>query len=900
MGKRLKLTNYGRNAIDNKIPGHSSKVIVRDWIIEDIIEESFAYNVTECCVSVDIIDLCLPLCSYDANMTDIKQLASVCSSEFHKIVRCGAGGRNHETCCSRRGVPPACLSLCTGVIVDSLLVTANTCIPYIGNIVLCYEEGTELLPGPVNDLQAEVVDDTSVYLEWEPPVDQNNITSYEVHYQKTDNTSMHKTPLKLDHQIMTNDTKIVVSNLEAGAIYNVFVVSKNDFGSSLPSSIVMISVKKTENQTTISGVTSPPHSLAVASHSATWVTITWKPPEFIHPSEQVTYSVYHKSNTDESYQITNTTVTTRMLENLNPNTQYIVYVKAISKKGASLPSETLIAWTDPAYPAFVEPPTVHPINLVIEGSSMTILCIAMGTPMPTISLYISGRLVRQETTRHMVTVVHNVTKDMDQISCYADNGYGTPMQASRKITISHMPHIQASGITMAAFGDTVILECKVDAHPEPKMIFWRNHEERKAVIQGGKYDISIGRMKDEEDKYMMQLSIKNIGDVDVGDYYCHAENAFGSATQPVSVRIRSTTSVSNITQCCIEQNVSSNCMEACSFYLDVDAVIQKVECVHDFDKLIKCAADGSDHRKCCVDKNVPRTCLDFCRGEPWLNNKICVLPYIKQIMSCFHEGKDKLPGPPQNIRVDIIDSHSVKIMWDPPIKNPHTAEMYRVYWRLVDTDAKSSLKRDTPNTYFSLSELKDGGTYECYVKALNHRGPSTYSTPVRFTMGDKYITSAASLGDNVSHVGVAVGVVLALVVVAAIVVGAVWFIRTKNMGAKNQGGVAFENPSYLREVNMDHIQIPPTQTETPLASNGTANGIAVSAASGGQGWKHEPLHVPTSQEVNPTLYEELKPSGGQGWKHEPLHVPTSQEVNPTLYEELKLGQDGAGFKRLKP
>jgi hypothetical protein len=36
----------------------------------------------------------------------------------------------------------------------------------------------------------------------------------------------------------------------------------------------------------------------------------------------------------------------------------------------------------------------------------------------------------------MVTVIHNVTRDMDQISCYADNGYGTPMQASRKITIS--------------------------------------------------------------------------------------------------------------------------------------------------------------------------------------------------------------------------------------------------------------------------------------------------------------------------------------------------------------------------------------------------------------------------------------------------------------------------------
>lgn len=39
-------------------------------------------------------------------------------------------------------------------------------------------------------------------------------------------------------------------------------------------------------------------------------------------------------------------------------------------------------------------------------------------------------------------------------------------------------------------------------------------------------------------------------------------------------------------------------------------------------------------------------------------------------------------------------------------------------------------------------------------------------------------------------------------------------------------------------------------------------------------------------------------SAGTGWRPEALQVP--QEVNPTLYEELKLGHDGAGFKRLKP
>ena len=40
----------------------------------------------------------------------------------------------------------------------------------------------------------------------------------------------------------------------------------------------------------------------------------------------------------------------------------------------------------------------------------------------------------------------------------------------------------------------------------------------------------------------MQLTITKITDADDGDYYCHAENTFGLATQPVSVRIRDTVS----------------------------------------------------------------------------------------------------------------------------------------------------------------------------------------------------------------------------------------------------------------------------------------------------------------------------------------------------------------------
>lgn len=414
----------------------SSRILFRTESkkVEQQLEDASSYNVTACCEGIGVDDLCMPLCSYDASMTDVKALALRCTRQFHKLIRCGAGGRDHAPCCARRGVPTNCMSLCSGVISDTLVATAVACVSYMGNIAQCFEEGTGLLPGPVDELHATNITNTSVSLRWKPP--DSNYTEFVVHFQRVDNASIAVSGRKLDNQTITKDSEITLRNLSTGFLYNIFVVSQNVHGTSLPSSILMLNVSSIDVGSGIPGVTSSPHSLAVSDHSATWATISWQPPEYSFYSESLSYKLFYKESTDDAFKVIDTTLTTHKLDNLRQNTQYIVYVSAVSKRGASPPSETLVVWTDPAYPAFVEPPTVHPINLVIEGSSMTVLCIAMGTPMPTISLYISGRLVRQEMTRHMVTVIHNVTRDMDQISCYADNGYGTPMQASRRITIS--------------------------------------------------------------------------------------------------------------------------------------------------------------------------------------------------------------------------------------------------------------------------------------------------------------------------------------------------------------------------------------------------------------------------------------------------------------------------------
>ncbi len=91
----------------------------------------------------------------------------------------------------------------------------------------------------------------------------------------------------------------------------------------------------------------------------------------------------------------------------------------------------------------------------------------------------------------------------------------------------------------------------------------------------------------------MTLNILKLTNEYVGDYFCHAENPLGSATQAVSVRIRPTPTAHNISECCITHNVSAACMDACSFYVDIDSVKDRPECISDFDKLMRCAADGS-------------------------------------------------------------------------------------------------------------------------------------------------------------------------------------------------------------------------------------------------------------------------------------------------------------------
>ncbi|CAG9812897.1 unnamed protein product [Phaedon cochleariae] len=104
--------------------------------------------------------------------------------------------------------------------------------------------GSGRLPGPISALHAVIVDEHTIMLEWNPPENSTDVDEYIVHYQKVDNTSMHETVLKLDNQLNTTSTTATITDLSENQLYHIFVVSSNEHGTSLPSSIIVINLVK--------------------------------------------------------------------------------------------------------------------------------------------------------------------------------------------------------------------------------------------------------------------------------------------------------------------------------------------------------------------------------------------------------------------------------------------------------------------------------------------------------------------------------------------------------------------------------------------------------------------------------------------------------------------------------
>jgi hypothetical protein len=93
----------------------------------------------------------------------------------------------------------------------------------------------------------------------------------------------------------------------------------------------------------------------------------------------------------------------------------------------------------------------------------------------------------------MVTAIHNVSRQMDRIACHADNGYGTPMQAQRRVNIERSPKITIGNVEAASRayeGADLVMFCKVDAFPVPTVTMGKNGQ---GLVKSDRVDIDMNQ-----------------------------------------------------------------------------------------------------------------------------------------------------------------------------------------------------------------------------------------------------------------------------------------------------------------------------------------------------------------------------------------------------------------------
>ncbi|KAF8786257.1 Ig-like and fibronectin type-III [Argiope bruennichi] len=361
-----------------------------------------------------------------------------------------------------------------------------------------------------------------------------------------------------------------------------------------------------------------------------------------------------------------------------------------------------------------------------------------------------------------------------------------------------MPHVEMMDKRIPAEeGSMITIRCLVTGHPEPRVLWYRDRKLRDPLKKGQDYDFSIKPSKENLYSYTASLTIQHVSTSHEGQYFCYAENQLGKDTVFVNLDVLPKL-YSNASACCLEKKVSEECRDACSVDIDIQQALSDPKCFKDLDKLMYCAADGSDHRKCCRDNGIQRSCLRWCQGRPIINTQLCIL-HASKIVSCFEEGKAVLPGPPTNIQYRRV-GNDLEISWDTPQKNPKVVQWYKIFWRPVGS--RVMYRNHTKQRSISLHDLESGTTYEVVVKAGNHYGISLHSEPLLFTVAD-------SINPVAKTTAAVIGTVIFLILIGGL---GIFFYQRSRLMKPPPGispGVSFENPTYMKD-NLPQTHNSPT------------------------------------------------------------------------------------------
>ncbi|CEF60320.1 B-cell receptor CD22 [Strongyloides ratti] len=211
----------------------------------------------------------------------------------------------------------------------------------------------------------------------------------------------------------------------------------------------------------------------------------------------------------------------------------------------------------------ISPPKItKPLPITRHLSSgdtkITFECEVIGYPAPSISWFINGnpintddilehywqvnsKLIKREPSdcnfcpsivQSSLSLNHIISwTDKGNYSCIAKNG---PDEISKEVlsnsivTVQHPSKIVSKkypihGFAGANINEPGIISCIVSARPEPRFLWYKNGEELKNGMST-KYTIKTTQLPRKIDEYESLLTIKNVSEVDYGEYTCKTNN----------------------------------------------------------------------------------------------------------------------------------------------------------------------------------------------------------------------------------------------------------------------------------------------------------------------------------------------------------------------------------------
>ena len=79
--------NFGTGNPTTRIVFRTAKSDIRDMLMNG----QDGYDQKTCCTNAGVKDECLPMCQYNASLSEIRKLTNLCSDDLAKVTKCAAG-----------------------------------------------------------------------------------------------------------------------------------------------------------------------------------------------------------------------------------------------------------------------------------------------------------------------------------------------------------------------------------------------------------------------------------------------------------------------------------------------------------------------------------------------------------------------------------------------------------------------------------------------------------------------------------------------------------------------------------------------------------------------------------------------------------------------------------------